>query len=86
MIIVKASGPDLGQPLNEAIFLGQPFLLLGPPFFPVILFLSTTQLTKMTGSSLHMQMALTTQSHGSFLKENNWFFITDQTPRPSLIE
>jgi hypothetical protein len=46
MIIVKASGPDLGQPLNEAIFLGQGFLLLGPPFFPVILFLSTTQLTK----------------------------------------
>jgi hypothetical protein len=40
-------------------FLGQrppvPLLLLGPPFFPIILFGSTTLLTGMTNSSLHMQ-------------------------------
>jgi hypothetical protein len=32
--------------------------------------LSTTLLTGVTGSSLHMQWPLTLQSHGSFLKEN----------------
>jgi hypothetical protein len=31
-----------------------PFLLLIPPFFPSILYLSTILLTGMTGSSLHM--------------------------------
>jgi hypothetical protein len=36
----------------------------------------------MTGISLHVQWPLTFQSRGSFLKENNWFFITDQTSRP----
>jgi hypothetical protein len=36
----------------------------------------------MTGTSLHMQWPLTSQSHGSFLKENNWFLVMDQTPRP----
>jgi hypothetical protein len=38
-------------------------------------------LTGMTGNSLHMQWPLTSQSHGSFLKENNFF--TDQTPHPT---
>jgi hypothetical protein len=50
-------------------FLGQrhvvPLLLLGPPLFPIILFLSTTLLTGMTGISLHLQWPLTSQSHGS---------------------
>jgi hypothetical protein len=55
-----------------------PLLLLGPPFFPIILFWSTTLLTGMTGISLQMQWPLT---HSSFLKWNNWFFVTDQTPR-----
>jgi hypothetical protein len=49
-------------------FFGQrplvPLLLLGPPFFPIILFGSTTLLTRMTGISLHMQWPLTYQSHG----------------------
>jgi hypothetical protein len=44
-------------------FLGQrplvPLLLLGPPFFQIILFGSTTLLTRMTGNSLHMQWRLT---------------------------
>jgi hypothetical protein len=30
-------------------------LLLGPPFYQILLFLSTTLLTGMTGISLHMQ-------------------------------
>jgi hypothetical protein len=49
-----------------------PFLLLSPPFFPTILFLSTV-LTGMTSISLHVQWPLTFQSHGSFLKENICF-------------
>jgi hypothetical protein len=36
-------------------------------------------LTGMTGSSLYMQWP---QSHVSFLKETNWFFVTDKTPVP----
>jgi hypothetical protein len=47
-------------------FVGQwplvPLLLLGPPFFPIILFGSTTLLTGMTGTSLHRQWPLTSQS------------------------
>jgi hypothetical protein len=54
---------------NYVMFVGQqplvPFLLLGPPFFPIILFGSTTLLTGMTGISLHMQWPLTSQLHGS---------------------
>jgi hypothetical protein len=38
-----------------------PLLLLGPPFFPIILFGSTTLLTGMTGISLHMQWPLASQ-------------------------
>jgi hypothetical protein len=56
-----------------------PFLQLGPPFFPIILFLSTTLSTGITCISLHKKWPLNSQSHGSNLKENNWFFITDQT-------
>jgi hypothetical protein len=37
-----------------------------------------------TSNSLHIQWPLTSQLHGSFLKENNWFLITDQTPNPYL--
>jgi hypothetical protein len=36
-----------------------------PSIFPIILFGSTTLLTKMTGNSLHMQGPQTSQSHGS---------------------
>jgi hypothetical protein len=39
-------------------------LLFGPPFFPTILFLTTTLLIGMTGISFHMQWPLTSQSHG----------------------
>jgi hypothetical protein len=41
-----------------------PLLLLGPPFYPNIVFVSTTLLTGMTGISLHMQRPLTSQSNG----------------------
>jgi hypothetical protein len=44
--------------------------------------LSTTLLTGMTGISLHLQWSLASQPHGSFLKENDCFFVTDQTRRP----
>jgi hypothetical protein len=36
-------------------------------------------LTRMTGNSLHMQWPLSCMAVS--LKENNWFFVTDQTPR-----
>jgi hypothetical protein len=36
--------------------------------------LSNTLSTGMTGIFLHMQWPLTSQSHGSILKENNCFF------------
>jgi hypothetical protein len=35
--------------------------------------MSTTLLVMMIGISLHIQWPLTSQLHGSFLKENNWF-------------
>jgi hypothetical protein len=53
---------------------GLVLLLLGPLFFQSILFLYTTLLTRMTSISLHMQWPMTSQSHGSFLKENNCWF------------
>jgi hypothetical protein len=55
-----------------------------PTFFSSILFLSTTPLTGMTDTPLHMKCPMTLQAYGRFLKENNFFFITDQTPRPTL--
>jgi hypothetical protein len=55
------------EKVGQEFFFGQqphvPFLLLDPPFFPIILFGSTTLLTRMTGTSLHMQLPLTSQSH-----------------------
>jgi hypothetical protein len=59
-----------------------PLLLLGPTFFSDYSFCVRNPLTGMTGSSLHMQWPLTSQLQGSFLKENNCFFVTDQTPYP----
>jgi hypothetical protein len=68
-------------PGQDDDFLGQqhlvPILLLCPPFFLIILILSTTLATRMTGISLQMQWTLTSHSHGSILKENNWYFVTD---------
>jgi hypothetical protein len=49
------------------------------PIYPIILFVSSTLLTGMTGISLHLQWPLASLPHGSFLKENNWFFVMDQT-------
>jgi hypothetical protein len=61
------------------LFLGQrplvPLLLLGPPFFPIILFGSTTLLTGMTGISLHIQWPLTSQLHGSVSQREQLFFL-----------
>jgi hypothetical protein len=46
-----------------------------------IIFLSTTLTAGMTGISLHMQRPLTSQSHGSILKENNFFcYGSNSTP------
>jgi hypothetical protein len=56
-------------------------------FFPIIIFLSTTPLTGMTSISLHMQWPLTSQFSftGQFSqREQLFFFVTDQTPRPHL--
>jgi hypothetical protein len=36
--------------------------------------------TGMTGISFHLQCPLTSQLHGSFLTENNWVFVMNQTP------
>jgi hypothetical protein len=49
-----------------------PLLLLGPLFFPIILFGSAALLSGMTGISFHMQWPLTSLSHGwwSFLLWN----------------
>jgi hypothetical protein len=47
-----------------------------PPWtfiFLIFLFLSTL-LTEMTGITMPIQWPLTLQSHGSFRKENKWFF------------
>jgi hypothetical protein len=44
-------------------------------FFRVILFVPTTLSTGMTGISWHMQWPLTSQSHGSILKANNYFLL-----------
>jgi hypothetical protein len=52
-----------------------PLLLLGPPFFTIILFGSTTLLTGMTGISLHMQWPLTSQLHGSVSQREQLFFL-----------
>jgi hypothetical protein len=59
-------------------FFGQrplvPLLILGPPFFQIILFGSTTLLIAMTGISLHMQWPLTSQLHGSVSQREQLFF------------
>jgi hypothetical protein len=56
-------------------FFGQrPLRSLGPPSRPSIIFLSTTQLTEMTGISLLMQWPLTSQSHGKFYQREQLFF------------
>jgi hypothetical protein len=46
-----------------------PFVPL--PFFSDYSFRVHQSLTRMTGNYLHMQWPLTSQLHGSFLKENN---------------
>jgi hypothetical protein len=59
-------------------------LPLWPSIFLIILSFSTNLLTRMTSSPCTCNgLCMTSQSRGSFLKENNCFFITDQTPRPS---
>jgi hypothetical protein len=66
-------------PGYKVFFFGQrplvPLLLLGPPFFPIILFGSTTLLTGMTGISLHMQWPLTSQLHGSVSQRERLVFL-----------
>jgi hypothetical protein len=46
-------------------------------FVLIILFWSTILSNRMTGISLHMLWPLTSQLHGSILKKNNCFFVTD---------
>jgi hypothetical protein len=74
----SARGTENIQKMSPSVTLVL-LLLLVPPFFPLILFVSTTLLTGMTGISLHMQWPLTSLSHGSFLKKNNWCFVMDKT-------
>jgi hypothetical protein len=64
-----------------------PLLLLGPPFFPIILFGSTTLLTGMTGNSLHMQWPLTSQSHGGFSKREQLVirYRSNSTPKVRML-
>jgi hypothetical protein len=38
----------------------------------------------MTGISLHVQWPLTSQSHGGFLKENNWMRIAFRSRRKAI--
>jgi hypothetical protein len=52
-----------------------PLLLLGPPFFPIILFRSTKLSTGMTGITLHMQWPLTSLSHGSVSQREHFVFL-----------
>jgi hypothetical protein len=54
-------------------------------FFPIILFGSTTLLTRMTGSSLHVQWPLTSQLHGSVSQREQLFFCygSNSTPFPT---
>jgi hypothetical protein len=68
---IAAASRDLGghffwgggqQPLG-------PLLLLGPQFFPIILFGSTTLLTGVTGNSLHMQWPLTSYLFKKMLRK-----------------
>jgi hypothetical protein len=51
-----------------------PLLLLGPPFFLISLFGSTTLLTGMTCISLHIQWPLTSQSDCSFSQREQVVF------------
>jgi hypothetical protein len=68
------------------ILLGQqplvPLLLLGPPFFLIILFGTTTLLSGMTGISLYMQWPLTYQPHGSFSQREQLFFCYGSNSTP----
>jgi hypothetical protein len=47
-----------------------PLLLLGSPFFLIILFLSTTLLTGMTGLTMHIQWPLTSHPNSLFVEIN----------------
>jgi hypothetical protein len=60
-----------------------PLLLLGPPFFLIILFGSTTLLTGMTGISFYMQWPLTSQSHSSVSQREQLFFCWGSNSTPA---
>jgi hypothetical protein len=55
--------------IHDLMFFGSATPCASPPprpsIFPIILFLSTTLATGMTGISLHMQWPMISQSHGS---------------------
>jgi hypothetical protein len=57
-----------------------PILLLGPPFFPIILFGSTTLLTGMTSISLHHEAASKFAVPWQCLSKRKMFFVMYQTP------
>jgi hypothetical protein len=54
-----------------------------PSIFPIILFGSTTLLTRMTDNSLHMQWPLTSQSHGSVSQREQLFFCYGSNSTPN---
>jgi hypothetical protein len=52
-----------------------PLLLLGPPFFPIILFGSTTLLTGMMGTPCTCNGLWLLSRMAVSLQESNWFFV-----------
>jgi hypothetical protein len=61
------------------------FPLPRPSIFFQILFTCPPHLaTGMIGISLHIQWPLTSQSHGSILKENNWFVPYGSNSMPNI--
>jgi hypothetical protein len=67
--------------MTKMLFLGGqrplvPFLIFGHPFYPIILLLSTTLSTGMTGVSLHMQWLQTSQSRGSVSQKEQLVFLS----------
>jgi hypothetical protein len=70
---------ELGNDRSQMNLPRQIKQLLVQSFFPLILFSSTTSLTRMTGISLHTAMASEFSAAWQFSQREQFFFITDQT-------
>jgi hypothetical protein len=60
--------------IQEPILRSQVYFGVGPPFFPIILFGSTTLSTGISGISLQMQRPVTSQLHGSVSQREHLVF------------